>query len=427
MIGEISPVKSIDDLETFAVGDSIFMSYYERVQSQKTEQRTFWILPDGKIQNVKIPELKGKRLCAINPEGTRFYYYEIERKAAVIKCIAYDHVSAERQVLPGQIDIPGRILGTYFDENLNLIWVARKGYMFEMVTIRDLQVVKARTFPFASDLANGRQTVSFINNENCVRPEMASSDIKIIKRPDEIFVISDEHDRAGDYEGKTNRTIVARIDLITEKVTTRTYSSPFKKSFCTTMFKGYVLRSVSSEGLEVYDFETNTLVNKMPYDKEYSGVSVYKRDGTKKTTKLSIIKKYPVDGNFITADSTEGKNVILTLGHYWLDKPSMIVSPSSMPLLSLLVGVTTGINSALAEGTLIVSYTYFKGDIKSQFLPTSDVPLVRKVIDDYEIQQQATGIKYKFKAYSVIGNLTYAFYLGANKDSLQIIKFAAKH
>jgi hypothetical protein len=260
-------------------------------------------------------------------------------------------------------------------------------------------------------------------DEKSIRPESASSDVKIIKRPDEIFVIFDEHSRAGDYEGKTNRTMVSRIDLITDKVTVRTYSSPFK-SFKTTMFNNYVIRSVASEGLEVYDFETNKLVNKISYEKKYSGIASYERDGTKKTAKLTVSKKYKIRGNFIAADPAQGEDVVLTIGSYSMNKPPIIVSP--IPVVALVMVASTAVGRALTDGTLMVNYTYFKGPLKSELLPTKEVPLVRKVIDDYEIQQQAAGIKFRFKAYSVIGDLTYAFYRHSNKDSLQIVKFGTK-
>lgn len=165
---------------------------------------------------------------------------------------------------------------------------------------------------------------------------------------------------------------------------------------------------------------------KMSPTGDHKNDMAYSRFGAKLTMSREPLVKQILKmqtPNFVIADSTVGGELILTVGQFGQNTPTVPVV-STFGLIGALVSLASTVAiHELSDGPYFYQYFYLKGSINDGFKFTNETSLIRQRIDDYEIEKQAGKIRFKYKGYLSDSSGVYALYLESKSSSLQIVKF----
>jgi len=398
------------------VGDSIFLTVHD---PYNPIQYAFWIYPDGQQKQVDIHALRNKIICGITERGKKIYFFDQSRKEFVLKCMVIDSLTGKGTILPGEVIIPGKLLGSYIEKgNLFLICSVEKSYDLAILGIRDSRIIKEMKFAMTYDLLRNREySKAFILAGTYVKPQQAEAQVKIFKYPHEIFISIDEipDERIGPEEepkGTMYKSTVTRLDLVTGKATTRSYFESERHTFTTFVSHAKVYRLVNRVDLTVMDFSSNEVIRKIKFSKENFPSNLLHRDGEKNTLETEY-ESSMVGGSFLIVDSLSMDRGTITIGdHYKPIKrvPWVPVVPAAT-IVSLL---GTVLINEVGTGLYHTSYTYLNeaGTVADDGGP-------RKRIDDFEI----SNVKYSYKGYLQSHNTIYAIYREKGSHILKIFRF----
>jgi hypothetical protein len=425
---------SLNQAYGIVVGDSIFLKYDEDAY---TPERTVWISRQGKIRNINLNELEKRLICGITNHGdtTDYYFFEEERKSIFIKLLRHHAPSGWKTVSSEFVELPGKLLGSYIEDELVLICATPKDYTIRVIQLEGIKVVQEKKFPLSDDIVkNKRKQVAFIQEGFPVKPDQAASPIKIIKEKEEIFLVIDEpFYEYGPPQGGTYKTTVIRLNLRTDDTTISTFFEQSLGTFSSVVFGGNLYRVINHDKLrlEVFDLRDSKKI----YSKEFSRDIKYPGEAYIRIGKNNtVLKRNIIEGiirsynnPFVIVDKgSDDKTLVLTIGNH-VEEKSGVPLVGSFGLIPMILGTIAGIAvRELSEAPSINSYFYMSGSLHGGFEVTNQTNLLKQKVDDYEAGKLIEKIKFKYKGYLDSPNRIYALYQQARLPKIKVVTFEHK-
>jgi hypothetical protein len=425
-----------DEIRGMLIDDDIFLSAAFSTASTTRNVRSYFVRPDGKKTEVDLKVVGDKPMIAgVRRGGNTFFYYVDEiSKRAVIRCMVVDSIGSSKS-LSETIDIPGKIYGTYIeDEDLFALCALKNEFKLKLLRIRDGSVIDEASFPLSFDIGKNKGAkVSFFDASIPTTPLEASSLVKLVKDKNLIWLIADEPISLLDnsnYDPQSTpmyKTTVVKVDLKEKKTSIKSFFEPSLNSFTSALFNGDVYRLVIDREprIDQFNFESGKKIKTIKLlrgeepgrDSTYARIAKYVKT-EKDVKKAQIVKR--LLGHLFIVDSLSDQQQLLTVGHYG---DHMLTFMGFTDVLSAALSVASLLISDLSEGPYSCVYSYYVGSPDTNYTATYRTPLLRQVIDDYEYRLMKSKVRFDYRGYLNQSTFTYAFYQRNKSNVLEIFKF----
>ncbi len=416
----------VKNLAGIVCGDSILFTYY-RSDLNKTTSANFnmiWIYPDGSQKRIDVRELADKLLIGVihKRDSIQYYFLEESRKKIEIGVLTYHRYTNQKGSHSNPITLPGKLLGSYVDKNLFLVYATKEESAVRILEINNLSVVREEKFSGSFDwdkLKNMRAT--FIDGRLPMRNSQLITPIRVIKEDSALFVIADDPATTETASQPSFKTYVSKLDLKTNTSSSKVFFEPSRSDFRTVVKDNKVFRFVSRKDpeLSIYDFYTRALLSKSIFAKKEKR-DYYLRLGSRNEVKKMELDSWSPFNSFITVDSSPS-GYILTLGSYAEENPNVPFIGMFGLLPAAISVVANAAVHELNDGPMSYSYYYQEvtKDCSTNKIVT-DTGLLKQQVDNYELSLTS---KMVYKSYIDTPNAIYAFYLNKSSSKMQVMKF----
>ena len=256
-----------DEIRGMLIDEDIFLSAAFSTASTTRNIRSYFVHPDGKKTEVDLKIVGDKPMIGGIRRGdnTFFYYVDEISKRAVIRCVVVDSIGASRS-LSETIEIPGKIYGTYIEEDdLFALCALKNEFKLKLLRIHDGSIIDEISFPLSFDIGKNKEAkVSFFDASIPTTPLEASALVKLVKDKNLLWLIADEpiepvRSSILQQLSLMFKTTVVKLDLKRkESHLSNLFLSHRMASFTTAMFNGDLYRLVIDREprIDLFNFES---------------------------------------------------------------------------------------------------------------------------------------------------------------------------
>jgi hypothetical protein len=437
------PSAVVAKFKSFALGDSIFISYDEKLKGTVTwVPRAFWINPKGVISSVNSIDLEDKRVVAIGSFENKPCFYYVTGGKSKLKLKALEQDNGRFTSLAGEYEINGSVLGLDFVDG-ELYVVAydnsrNRGNTLTVTRLRKMEVIKEMKLVIPDDIGISYKESSgvFFLSDRLAALEQGAARFKIYKYNNAITFSID----LPVYLGMESKTIIIRLSIDSDEVTMWRIPAAERKNFRSYFYNGKLYRATISKKrfkFQIFDVYTqkellNTFMQRQRFLKKEH---VYFRSGKeRRVSRAETVYNMMSTANYcepimLIDGGDDSLRYDVVFGTF-IDVKGGGVGASPDPLTSVVtLMVTTAIRQSLEESSATGRHLFIPSDSfeSHNFLAKrKDIKKpTRQVIDDYEIEwkKKERGLNLKRKAYLYTPNVVYGLYLDSFLGKLSIIRF----
>ena len=405
-------------------GDSILLTHQLTSYAPKT---TMWVRADGTTKVVYMGEVdRNKALLAVSSQGNkqRYFFLETKSRNQIITSLTVDIAMGTAGWDPGQLEIPGLLLGNFFDGDLYLICNIPGEKIVRILQVSELQIKDEKKFTLNEALLLKKRTrVAFITPGKPLSPDEAIAPIKIYRSEEILTITVDDPFDEFRTDQMFYKTTIYRLELKSGRASSRFFLEQSQYPFTSTLFANHLYRVKSfrkEAHLQIFDLTTGR-----PKTSDLSGLSLDENhfayqsiDATNKIESIKLKAAIPLI-NYVIPD-TIGSETVLRIGGRFGRSPTVPVLPGLGSLVSLATNVTI---MSLYNGLDEDIYFYLKGSPETEFKYTADSKLISQDISAYDLKTTTDGKRYWSKSYLLGANFAYGVYLEKKSDKIQVLRF----
>jgi len=142
-----------ENIHGMMVGESVFLSMQVNGKSDGQKNHSVLVHPNGEHQKIDLGPMSGHPIVAgvKGVDSLCFYFLEYFQKAAVVATVLVG--SDKSQKLPGRINVPGVIYGSYVvGSDLFMLCGVKGEFKLKLLQIRNGHLITQSDFPLTFDL-----------------------------------------------------------------------------------------------------------------------------------------------------------------------------------------------------------------------------------------------------------------------------------
>jgi len=395
--------NNIDDIQAFAVGDSVFLTYFDR-----NVRKTFWIDGAGKKSQLFMNHVPDIRFCGIQKTADSiFYYYLKEGEDKLLRLNALKQASGGGGVYSGgkAVTLYGDVMGVNTDETGLIIGCyIKKSNRLEIISLKRGVRTGFVDLQMPDDFHRFAKSSGFMQKAGLNTIAQGAARTKLYLEGSSVLITVDE-DVIGIGNGATK---IIRVDLETGKHVIHNIPDPNHYRFSSFYHDGKLYQFASSEKVYewyVYDIETGKTLyqKKLTQDESLRDKMTFHRNAEFPDVwygSLYGLIALHQDLSLTVEMIPNSADVRIVAGTFSNSKG--VATAGGMSPVGILVGlVVANVVNQLEPPPGIQNYFYLRGNAEKGFElePAQDnpSPSVRQVIDQYEISQTSAVPKGKEK------------------------------
>jgi hypothetical protein len=386
--------NNIDDIQAFAVGDSVFLTYFDR-----NVRKTFWIDEMGKKSQVFMNHVTDIRFCGIQKTADSiFYYYLKEGEDKLLRLYALKQASSGGGgVYSGgkAVTLYGDVMGINTDETgLIISSYIKKSNRLELISLKRGARTGFVDLQMPEDFQRFAKSSGFIQAVGLNTVAQGAARTKMYLEGSSVVITVDE-DVFGNANGATK---IIRIDLETGRHVIRSIPDPNHYRFSSFYNQGKLYQFASSEKVYewyVYDIETGKTLyqKKLTQDESLRDKMTFHRNAEFPDVwygSLYALIALHQDLSLTVEMIPNSADVRIVAGTFSNNKG--VATAGGMSPLGILVGlVVANVVNQLEPPPGIQNYFYLRGNAEKGFelepAQGNQTPSVRQIIDQYEISR----------------------------------------
>ena len=395
--------NNIDDIQAFAVGDSVFLTYFDQ-----NVRKTFWIDGVGKKSQLFMNHVPDIRFCGIQKTADSiFYYYLKEGEDKLLRLNALKQASGGGGVYSGgkAVTLYGDVMGINTDETgLIISSYIKKSNRLEIISLKRGARTGFVDLQMPEDFHRFAKSSGFMQAAGLNTIAQGSARTKLYLEGSSVLITIDE-----DVIGKGNgATKIIRVDLETGKHVIHSIPDPNHYRFSSFYHDGKLYQFASSEKVYewlVYEIETGKILyqKKLVRDDSVREKRIFNRNAETPEVRygsLYVLMELHQDLSLMVETMSNSTDVRIVAGTF--ENSKGMSGPVGVFPLGIFVGmVVANMVNQLEPPPGIQNYFYLRGNAEKGFeLETAQdnpSPSVRQVIDQYEISQTSAVPKGKEK------------------------------
>ena len=397
-LGEIKLSNSINNIQVLGQGDSIFVSFEEKIPESRV-QRGLWFYK-GQASNILFDDLVEIDLIEVMKFSSEMHYYFLydHNDTLELRSHMFNSKQKKRELAKRGIEVKGNLLATKKDSCLHLFFYDKENKILNFYDVRRSELINQRQVSVPDSLAihmKNPDNIEFFEAGRFINTAGGQTKVKIV-RTDSTMTLSQD-----DY--KRNRTQILRIRLDNLKKSTLTIEhrpSPIWSSFVSGNYLYHFSLSGPLIELRITDINNSSeiLTKGYLYGKFDEGTN-YVRGPLIVGHQERFRPDVPLIGNkdLSVILSGEPESPTLRLGVYFVPNGAGVFAGST-PLMALVnMAVTTTINR-LKDRPGINRYFYAKTnkDMSSVSPPiTSQFTSPNQKADEYEVGLLSSKVRFK--------------------------------
>ena len=415
--------NKINDLQAFAAGDSLFLTY-----SDRNTRKSFWIDASGRTHPVFFPNIEGLRFLAVERHHDTTYFYYFKKEDSFLKLYSLKQTSGSGGIYTGGGHVnffEGRLMGICQEaDSIIALSYLKKSNRIEIISVRRGVKTAMVDLQMPDDFSKYAASTGFISNREMLPIPQATAPTKIYKEGSSIILAIDE-DR---FEIGKSKTRVIKVNLVTGERSEHVLPGPDYDKFTSFYHQDYLFRlTTSNDKFQwfVFDLQSGeTLYTKiLRQEKPLRGQKVFFR--TNESMEVRHIPMYGMiaqntDAAIMIETTDSPTDLRIVTGTY--DNSKGVAGAAAMTPLGYLAGlIVFNVINQLEGPPGLTTYFYLKGNAQDGFefepVENNPSPSLRQVIDDYEISR-TSGVPRNEEKWSWF--LTYKGYLEFNGGALGI-------
>lgn len=407
------------DIQGYALGDSIFLTYYNAFAKKSENFCAAIITPEGKRISLILPELYKKTLLAATHSGDSLCIYYVDKDKNAPIALIIDKTTFVKKLRVMNIPNEGVIKAAFVDSNMFLTFIKaidKSSGTLSFLEVRNGLVVGRKEFPVMEEMnAFVKLKTTVISPESVVRAEDAIGQIKIYPRGN-FYNVTLEYP-----EEKRSTYIVLTLNKSTGTVDRWKFQKGLHEDF-TSFLAGNKLVTVTNKAdleVAIYDVEKRQLADSFLISRKSE---VSKEEGTYRDDMGNYVtNKYPVKkivkapGTVFVAAYEADSQLTLKLGTHQIRTPYFpVVSGLGLAVQLMTAMVSIGISAQHQDSLDQYFYLAWNGN---SYTYVAKPALADRVMDEFE---STSNISYK--AYLNAATTTYGIYK-FSYDKLWILTF----
>jgi hypothetical protein len=377
----------VDDVQAFAVGDSVFLTYME-----KGQKKGYWIDATGAADYYLLNQVSVDPFSGIekHQDTTFFYVFSEHNKQLMLRVLKQASAGGPISTTRKSFDIRGELVATNCDKKqlLIVVYVKNPGRLEIMQFTRGAQA-KTIELPVPATLRRNSGSAAFITQNSLTTIQQGCAPLKIFPQGNTLTLTFDD-DRFVTGESKT---FIMKLDLDTGTNTRDSIQGPDYHKFTSVCVKDTLYRLTKANDyleLNVYDVKSGKVLytSRIENEKSLRERKVFQRNGENAEVGYnSLYELISRDGlPSIIAEKT-GADTRLVAGTFYSSKTASM-PVGFTPLALLVAAAASALDLALQERPGLSWYFAFDGSVRNGFSikNVEDLqPSLRQIIDRYEI------------------------------------------
>jgi hypothetical protein len=419
------PSKKIDNIQSYASGNKIFLSYDDH---SADDTKVFYRIDSlGKSIRFSNVALANAVACGVTNSGDNNYLYFLEGKGKlVVRAMLYNNDANKFNVLPDAIEVTGELLGTWADENLYLVLYNKEMNQLEVRAIYKMKLLSQKTFVLPMSFKPYYKDAQFISERFTSSIGSGASKVKLYHKGKYLYITIDQNYISSSVKVKPETTVL-KFNVEDGSQSIQRINSGTHYRFTSFLYNDdKVYRATNSRGsyeLRIFDLLTKKMVaeTKIPRDTALRDSLIYTRSGksSRIMRKESFSRMMKISSlcepALIVYPENDSSTTILW-GNYLMDKG---IAPAAgiNSLAGVLSMVIVTAIKQMQEPPGLARYFYINDT------HTSGIGSLRKKIDNYEISLEMKKEFYRYKGYFDYGNGAVGVYQDARNAKLRLIKY----
>ncbi len=436
VIAEFSlPRKKIENIQSYATGDNIYLFYDEHNSDSGLIRRSCQINVNGTCKELVLEHIEKSSLIDVREVGdTTWLYYLTGKKSALnLKAMVYNKTTGKSEWLNNEIEIYGQILAISNDDTLSIITYDKEQNQLEVLRVNRFKKVYDKLFDVPIDLSKDYMNVSFIQNDDWASIEQGASKFKMYIKNNKL-ILSIDYTYVESMYTKP-QTMILLFDLLSGAHTVKNLETKIKSTFRSFIYNDILYRTYASKKLfqlEVLKLSTGALIQEkeMPLDTTLKKSFVYLRNG--KTNRIiNEESKYKMmtsseawEPSVIALPGNDSCQTTIVWSSYYPGNTNMMIIMTH-PLIGMIVSsIVVSSIMQMREPAGLSRYFYINSDCGEGI--NSNSPAVksqREIIDAYELSLDLKRIFFKYKAYLSLKNRPIGLYYSERTQNIKLVRF----